>query len=134
MLPPYTALFKAHQWLSHVRGFRYSERELHDAQIAIARARLLAVTLAAGNEDHEPAALLLALLMEANALGPARDAFPTTAVRHCLTARRLDLVLDFAGRLELREIRDRVAAHPHELRLLFAEVRAFLADRLRPLR
>jgi hypothetical protein len=57
MLPTYTALFEAHRWLCLTRRIRYGEHELHEAQIAIARARLLAATLAAGNEDDEPPAL-----------------------------------------------------------------------------
>lgn len=57
MLPKFTALFEGHRWLCLNRRVRYTERDLFDAQIAIARARLLAVALAPREED-EPAALL----------------------------------------------------------------------------
>jgi hypothetical protein len=134
MLPTYTALFEAHRWLCLTRRIRYGEHELHDAQIAIARARLLAATLAAGNEDDEPPALLLALLLEAGALGEARSAFPVVAVRHLLRSRCLALTLDFADRIELRAIRDRALAARDargSLHPAFDEARAFVAARLR---
>jgi hypothetical protein len=135
MLPTYTALFEAHRWLCLTRRIRYSDREMDDAQIAIARARLLAATLAAGSEDDEPPALLLALLLEADALGEARSAFPVVAVRHLLSGRRLDLVLDFADRVELRAMRDRAIAQREargSMREPFDEARAFVAARLHP--
>jgi len=137
MLPTYTALFEGHRWLCITRRIQYSERELHGAQIAIARARLLAVTLADGREDDEPAALLLALLLEGEALGDARNAFPVVAVQSFVRAsRRLGLTVDLADRIELRAIRARALPHrhaPEQLREALDELRAFLAARVRPL-
>jgi hypothetical protein len=136
MLPTYTALFEAHRWLCISRRVRYRERELHDAQIGIARARLLAAMLAAGDEDIEPAALLLALLLEAAALGDARNAFPVVAVQHFVrTSRHLTLTVDLVGHLELGQIRARALPHRHApdlLREALSEVGAFLAARLQP--
>ena len=45
MLPTFTALFDGHRWHCQKRGIRYTQRDLYDAQIGIARARLLAVGL-----------------------------------------------------------------------------------------
>jgi hypothetical protein len=133
MLPKFTALFEAHRWLCLNRLVRYTERDLFDAQIAIARARLLAVALATHEED-EPAALLFALLLEADALRGARDAFPLLAARTFLRSRGLDLVVDLPSRIELRGIRARALAHRHaldELHTGFDAVRAFVAARVR---
>ncbi len=136
MLPTYTALFEEHRWLCISRRAHYTEREIHDAQIAIARARLFAVTLAAGHEDDEPAALLLALLLEAEALGDVHNAFPVVAVVHFLRAgQNRELRVDLAGRIELRAVRARAVPlqrAPDRLRGLVGELRAFLAVRLRP--
>lgn len=136
MLPTYTALFEAHRWVCLTRRIRYSERELQDAQIGIARARLLAASLAAERAEDEPAALLLALLLEAEALGDARDVFPVMVVRHFVRASgHMDLQLDLVDRLALRAVRIRAVQHRHEmehLRVVFDEVRAFVAARLRP--
>jgi hypothetical protein len=137
MLPTYTALFEGHRAVCLLRGIRYSKGDLELAQIGIARARLLAVRLAAGAQEDAPAALLLALLLERDALGEARDAFPVAAVRRFVqTSRGLDLVLDLAGRIELRAIRDRallLRGDPEPLRSTLDEVRALLAACLRPL-
>lgn len=133
MLPKFTALFEGHRWLCLNRRVRYTERDLFDAQIAIARARLLAVALAPREED-EPAALLFALLLEADALRGARDAFPLFAVRSFVRSRGLDLVVDLPDRIALRAIRARALAHRHaldDLRTVFDDVRAFVAARLR---
>jgi hypothetical protein len=132
MLPTYTALFEAHRWFCLTRRIRYSGQELHDAQIAIARARLLAATLADGNDDDEPAALLLALLLEGGALGEARSAFPVVAVRHLVHGRGFALALDLADRIELRAIRDRAIAARDargSLQAAFDDARAFVAER-----
>lgn len=137
MLPAYTALFEGHRWLSITRRLKHTERELHDAQIAIARARLFAVKLAEGREDDEPAALLLALLLETDALGDARNAFPVVAVQHFVKAsRRLELRVDLAGHLVLSAIRTQALPlrhAPEQLRGLVGELRGFLATRWRPL-
>ena len=133
MLPKFTALFEAHRWLCLNRVVRYTERDLFDAQIAIARARLLAVALAPREED-EPAALLFALLLEADALRGARDAFPLLAARNLLRSRGLELVVDLPGRLELRAIRAGALADRHALDDLhagFDAVRTFVAARTR---
>jgi hypothetical protein len=134
MLPKFTALFESHRWLCLNRDVRYTERDLFGAQIAIARARLLAATLATREED-EPAALLFALLLEADALRGVRDAFPLLAARNLLMSRGLDLVVDLPGRIELRAIRARALADRNaldELHAGFDAVRTFVAARTRP--
>jgi hypothetical protein len=137
MLPTYTALFEEHRWLCVTRSVHYTERELHEAQIAIARARLFAVTLAAGREEDEPAALLLALLLEKDALGEVCNTFPVVSVVHFLRAsQRADLTVDLTSRIQLRAVRARALPlrhAPEQLRGLVGELRGFLATRLRPL-
>ena len=135
MLPTFTALFDGHRWHCQTRGIHYTQRDLYDAQIGIARARLLAVGLAT-RESDEPAALLFALLLEVDALGDARDTFPVFAVRHFAKSRGVDLSLDLPDRIALRAIRARALTHPSglaHLRPMFDEVCALVTARLRPL-
>jgi hypothetical protein len=134
MLPTFTSLFESHRWLCEKRGIRTTQRALDDAQIGIARARILAASLAS-RDDDEPAALLLALLLETDALGAARDSFPVLAVRTLVRSRGLDLEIDLTSRLSLRTIRVRALAYgrtPAELRASLDEARAFVTARLRP--
>src|SRR5262249_14891538 len=49
-----------HRWYCARHGVRYTEQALEEAQVAITRSRLVAATLAAGDERDEPAALLFA--------------------------------------------------------------------------
>ena len=129
MLPTFTALFEGHRWLCQNRGIRHTERELDDAQIGIARARLLAASLAS-RPDDEPAALLLALLLETDALGAARDSFPVLAVRTFVRSHGFDLEIDLTDRLVLRAIRARAMPFGRssaELHASLDEVRAFVA-------
>lgn len=137
MLPTYTALFEAHRRLCVERGIRHTDHQLQDAQIAIARARLLAARLAGNREEDELPALLLALLLESDALLELADAFPVVAVRHLVAAQRnLALSLDLTDRVVLRRIRERERARrtdPERLQASLAEVRALVAARLRPL-
>lgn len=132
MLPTFTALFEAHRWLAESRDVRYAARELEEAQIAIARARLLAAGLSAGREEDEPAALLFALMLEADALRGLRDAFPVFAARNLARRRNQDLVLNLTDRIELRALQARARRAPEHLREAFDELRAFVAARLRP--
>jgi hypothetical protein len=128
----YTRLLAWHGELCHARGIRYAERALHDVQIRIFAARRLAEEMAAGREEDEPAALLWALLLESEALGDLRDAFPVLAVRRLLGDRGLVIAIDFNDRVALQRIRERALAEGGPSRPSYAEVRAFLAARIRP--
>lgn len=130
MLPTYTALYEAHGRLCERLGVKLGERELHDAQIAIARARILAMSMAAGGEDDEPAALFTALLLDPIPLGRTRDALPLAVLRLAMHPRGLTVELDFADHLALRAIR--ACGMQHGARRAFDEVRAFVAARTRP--
>lgn len=129
---PHTKLLAWHGELCAARGVRYAEHVLHDVQIRIFAARHLAEETAAGREGDEPAALLWALLLESEALGDLRDAYPVFAVQRVLRDRGLVIAFDFNDRVALQRIRERALAEEGPSRPSYAEVRAFLAARIRP--
>jgi hypothetical protein len=113
--------------VAHARFARRHGLDPRRNEVLIAEALRLAVELAAGRPEDEPAALLFALSLRWNALGAAWDALPIVYARN-LAAKlglRLDLDLgdDAVGIFRLRIITGDAP---------FDEVRAWVAAHLRP--
>lgn len=91
-----------------------------------------AEVLAAGREEEEPAALLFALLRRPMDLGDAWAELPLTTAQNLIRKRGVMISLD-ARDPEVQALCMRVIARDPTRRATFDDVRAFLAERTRPL-